>query len=295
MSGGIIAGILVGIAITAVVVWIVRRQSSKFKSVIAQFMEAGAANNVEAAYACCSPHSFAKERIAELIKSSYDLFAGYERLTIRASHSESEAGITGITGEASASGSIIYTGGKRLPFTAQLVKESGVWKITSIQIGSTAKWCRDKKKLAIVIGSVVVTGMLIGMVVHMVGQLSSEVKPVIDGFMEAGAARDVEAAYACWSPQSVTEEEIAELIENTYDVFAGYERLTISSWSERSGGGTTACYGSGDVIYAGGHSLPLETSLQKESGVWKIVGIQIGSTLKGVVTRPPPSDDDWDY
>jgi hypothetical protein len=296
MSGGIIAGIIVGIAIAAVVVWIVRRQSSKFKSVITEFMEAGAAKNVEAAYACCSPNSLTKERIAELIKSSYDVFAGYERLTIRSWGTESSVSITGgHFAKGYASGAIIYAGGKRLPFTAQLVKDNDVWKITSIQIGSTAKWWRDKKKLAIVIGSVVVVGILIGTIVPSLGRFFSEVKPVITEFMEAGVARDVEAAYACWSPQSVTEEEIAEFIESSYDLFAGYERLTINIWNGQSSGGTTTCYVSGAVIYTGDQSLPLEASLTKESEVWKILGIQVGSTVKGIVTRPPPSHDDWDW
>jgi len=125
-----------------------KRRHSEVKSVITEFMEAGAAKNVEAAYACCSPHSFTKERIAELIKSSYDVFAGYERLSIKSLGTRSVSGISDVIDitdvfegtkvtEGDVGGAIIYTGGKKLPFTAQLVRENYIWKITGIQIGST--------------------------------------------------------------------------------------------------------------------------------------------------------------
>jgi len=132
-----------------------------------------------------------------------------------------------------------------------------------------------KKPLIIGLGvgiAVIVVIVIIGMT-----QLFSGVKPVITEFMQAGEARNVEAAYACWSPQSVTEEEIAEDIESNYDgVFAGYERVTISSQSLKSSGGITTCYVSGAVIYTGGQSLPLEAWLVKRNDVWKITGINIG-------------------
>jgi hypothetical protein len=131
---GPIAAIPICIVTGLVLFWIFR-QHSGLKSVIKKFMEAGAARNVEAAYACCSLQSAAKEEIAELIESSSDVFAGYERLTIRGSQSQSDGGST----KAYVSGAIIYIGGKRLPFKASLVKENGVWKITSMQIGSTEK------------------------------------------------------------------------------------------------------------------------------------------------------------
>jgi hypothetical protein len=172
----------------------------------------------------------------------------------------------------------------------------------AVTVVGLGRWSRrriyaDAKKF-LYIGLAGVVVLIVGIVgiVSGMGQSISEVKPVIVEFMEAGAANNTEAAYACWSPRSVTEEEIAEYIESYYDlVFAGYERLSINSWNIQSSGSVTTCYGSGAVIYTGDQSLPLETSLQKESGVWKITGIYIGSTVKGIVTRPPPSDDDWDY
>jgi hypothetical protein len=139
MSGQITLGIIAGIAIAAVSIWLVRRWSSRFKTVITEviteFMEAGVARNVEAAYACCSRYSPTKEEVAELIGGSYDVFEGYERLSIRGMQSQSGGGTT----EANVSGAIIYTGGKKLGFKCSLMKENDVWKIAGIQIGSTKK------------------------------------------------------------------------------------------------------------------------------------------------------------
>jgi hypothetical protein len=156
-------------------------------------------------------------------------------------------------------------------------------------------------KKPLIIGLGVGIAVIVVIVIIVTTQLSglfSGVKPVIAEFMEAGEARNVTAAYACWSPQSATEEEIAEYIESNYDdVFAGYERLNINRWSGESSAGITTCYVSGAVIYTGGQSLPFEASLVKKNDVWKITGINIGSTTKGIVIRPPPSDDgsEWEW
>jgi len=104
----------------------------------------------------------------------------------------------------------------------------------------------------------------------------SEVKPVVSEFMAAGAANNTEAAYACWSTQAATEEQIAELIQDNYNAFAGYDHLNISSYNGQSSGGTTTCDVSGAVVYSGNQSLPFEASLVKQNGVWKITGVSIG-------------------
>jgi len=129
----IILGVIVGIVV--VVAWRMGRERSGFKSVITKFMEAGAARNMGAAYACWSPHSATEEDIAGFIESSYDVFTGYERLTI--SDQGTRSGVGGIT-ESDVSGAIIYTGDQRLPLKARLVKEKDVWKIIGIRIGSIA-------------------------------------------------------------------------------------------------------------------------------------------------------------
>jgi hypothetical protein len=276
----------------------IKRQHSELKSVINNFMEAGVTRNVEAAHACWYPPCATKEEIAELIESSRDVFTGYERLSINSLEIRSVESISDLTAvtdvtagtkvtEGDVGGAIIYTGGKRLPFKARLVKEDDVWKITSIKIGSTAgstaKWWRDKKKLAIAIVSMVVVVLLLGVMLPNLLRFFSGVNTVIAEFMEAGVARNMEAACACWSPQSATEEEIAGYIESSYDVFAGYDHLNINSRSGQSSGGISEAYVKGAIIYTGGQRLPLEASLVKDNDVWKITGVRIGSTEVGIV------------
>jgi hypothetical protein len=136
MVGLRIALILVVIVVVAVIfAWRMGRERPVFESVITEFMKAGAARDMGAAYACWSPHSATEEDIAGFIESSYNVFAGYERLTI--TDQETRSGAGGIN-EGDVSGAIIYTGDQRLPLKARLVKDKDVWKITGIRIGSTA-------------------------------------------------------------------------------------------------------------------------------------------------------------
>ena len=129
----IILGVIIGIVV--VVALRMSRERSGFESVITKFMEAGAARNMGTAYNCWSLHSATEEDIAEFIESRYEVFGSYERLAI--SDQGTRSGVGGIT-EGDVSGDIIYTGDKRLPLKARLVKEKDVWKITGIRIGSTA-------------------------------------------------------------------------------------------------------------------------------------------------------------
>jgi len=131
------------------------------------------------------------------------------------------------------------------------------------------------------VGIAIILGVIVGIVflfAWRMGQERSGFESVIKKFMEAGAARNMGAAYDCWSPHSATEENIAEFVESSYDVFAGYERLTISDQATRSGvGGITEVDVSGAIIYTGDQRLPLKARLVKEKDGWKIIGIRIGS------------------
>ena len=137
----------------------------------------------------------------------------------------------------------------------------------------------DGVKIAIILG------VIIAIVVVVALRMSREhsgFESVITKFIEAGAARNIEAAYACWSPWSASaigKEEIDEFIESRYDdLFTGYERLTINQRIEQSIDGIPRCSVSGDIIYSGDQRLPLGARLVKENNVWKIIGIRIGST-----------------
>jgi len=116
--------------IIAIVYWVIRRNLSKGQPVIKKFMEAGVEKDVETAYACWSPQCATREEIAQLIERTYELFGGYKRLAF-------SSGRTCGSDHYSMGGSIIYSGRRRLSFEARLVKENGVFRITSVQIGST--------------------------------------------------------------------------------------------------------------------------------------------------------------
>lgn len=261
-----------------------RGQRTDVERTIRQFLQAVAAKDLEAVYACWSPHSATKGEIARVIERGDKVFAGYERLDISSENPKSSGGIRSYH----VNGDIMYAGNQRWPFEAWLVQENAVWKITGIQIGSAVtaakpKWWRDKKKL-VIIGLVALAGIIGPIAVPLLVDLS-RVGPVITEFMQAGAARNVEEACACWSPQSVAEEEIDDYIESNYDVFAGYERVELNSWSGHSSGGIVSCYAKGAIIYTGGRKLSLEAQLVKENDGWKITGVRIGSTEVGIVKR----------
>jgi hypothetical protein len=261
-----------------------RRQRTDVEWVITEFVEAVAAKNLEAVYACWSRQSATKEEIAALIERSDKAFAGYERLAFTSENPESSGGICSYH----VHGDIVYTGDQRWPFEVWLVQENDVWKITGIQTGSAVtamklKWWRDKKKLVII--GLVALAVIIGPTAVPALVDLSKVGPVIAEFMEAGLARNVEEACACWSPQSVTEEEIDDYIGNNYDVFTGYERVDLNSWSGHSSGGIVSCYAKGVIIYTGGKKLSLEAQLVKENDLWKIAGVRIGSSEVGIVKQ----------
>lgn len=132
---------------------------------------------------------------------------------------------------------------------------------------------------------VVVIAGVVAFVVWRLVRRRSELQPVITEFMEAGAARNVEGAYACCSHYSPTKEDVVDLIRNSYDVFTGYERLTMGGTHSQSGGGMTEAYVNGRMIYTGGKKLAYKCSLMKENDVWKIAGIEIGSVKKGIVRK----------
>jgi len=108
-------------------------------------------------------------------------------------------------------------------------------------------------------------------------EVVENVETIIAEFIEAGAARNVEAASDYWSPKLATEEEIVEYIESRYDdLFAGYERLNVDSWLGTSIGDIDSCNARGEIIYTDAKILPFEAWLEKENDVWKIIDILIG-------------------
>ena len=104
------------------------------KQVIEEFMEAGAARDTEAVYACKYGNSAFEEGIVELIDRKYEyVFEGYRSLAIN-SISWVRIDIPVIVGDSNVKGKITYTSGKVRPFDAWMVEENGMWKIKAFRI-----------------------------------------------------------------------------------------------------------------------------------------------------------------
>jgi hypothetical protein len=116
-------------------------------------------------------------------------------------------------------------------------------------------------------------------------RVRSELKSVIAQFMEAGAARNVEAAYVCCSHHYPTREDVVDLIERSCGVFRDYKRFTISVQQWHADKNTTEAYVAGAIIYTDSRKQPFKFSLMKENDSWKIAGVQIGPAEKGVVRK----------
>ena len=108
------------------------------KQVIAEFMEAGEARDIEEAYACKYYKSSFEEGIVELIERRYDdVFAGYKSLAINSMSWQSDMMLLGggAFQRCRVKGDITYTSGRVLRFDARMVKENGIWKISVLRIG----------------------------------------------------------------------------------------------------------------------------------------------------------------
>ncbi|UCB42638.1 MAG: hypothetical protein JSV77_09315 [Dehalococcoidales bacterium] len=101
------------------------------EEIVTEFMEAASAGDIDAAYACFSSQ-LDTEELADFINNNPSLFEGYERISTSSWEVVSSGGIT----SGSASGTIIYSGERRLPFEVWLIKEQGAWKMTGFYIGS---------------------------------------------------------------------------------------------------------------------------------------------------------------
>ena len=135
------------------------------------------------------------------------------------------------------------------------------------------RWRDTRKPFIIHLAGIVI--LVVGIVALVVGATSG-LKPVIEEFMEAGAAGDVKAAYAYWSTGAATEQDIREFIEDNRDLFEGYKGLSISSSSVRSMAGITRADVGGAISYTDGRRLPFTARLVKENDVWKLTDIRIG-------------------
>ena len=113
-----------------------------------------------------------------------------------------------------------------------------------------------------------------------------DVEQVIAGFMENGAARNIEGAHAYCSNRVVSEVAIAEFIESGYDeIFAGYKGLNIEEagrdlsepiYTHSIAVEQGNLKAKGIIIYDDGKVLKFTAFLTDENDVVEITDIRIG-------------------
>ena len=148
--------------------------------------------------------------------------------------------------------------------------------------------------LIILVGFLVLAGCaggiwVIQMLVKNLGQIPAgrtASQKVIDQFMQAGAAQNVNAAYNLFAREAQVPSERAKLeqlfgIKNR-GLFAGYQKVEIDSFNIHSGldpgrdgpAGTTAAV-SGIVYYQNGRTRRFEAIVELQDGDWKIYDIDV--------------------
>jgi len=144
-----------------------------------------------------------------------------------------------------------------------------------------------------VVATVVVCCLCIMLCMGTVGaglwKASAEIKPVqavLDAYMKAMAARDVDSAYDLFSPRGQKAATLAKLREmlqgNNYVLFENYESLTIVNFNISAAANTdpnapqgTVAKVEGKITYSDGFQGSFNGTLEKVDGTWKIYGIFI--------------------
>ena len=104
-----------------------------------------------------------------------------------------------------------------------------------------------------------------------------ESNATVQSFMDAGAAKDIDSAYACFSSPLGEElrKDIEELILGNYQLFEGYQEVKMQSINVQfSNKGDIAQYG-GEITYASGFQGWVDAELVKVGEEWKLTGINI--------------------
>ena len=103
---------------------------------------------------------------------------------------------------------------------------------------------------------------------------ATECNEVVDSFMKAGAAKNVNAAYDLFVDE-MAREDIEDLILGYHQYFAGYQDITMTSISvEYREGRNYAEYG-GVAKYADGKTMSVDAELVKRGDNWELTSIWI--------------------
>ena len=153
---------------------------------------------------------------------------------------------------------------------------------------------KSNKKLWIIVGVVLVVlclcsiacGAIFGTSLYKVYTEKAPVESVLDNYMRSMADKDVESAYALFSPRAQRQipiSEIEKLLEgNNYILFEGYQSLSVSNLNISAVANTnpdvpqgTVAKVTGMISFEGNIQGSFNGTLEKVDGVWMIDGIYI--------------------
>ncbi len=132
--------------------------------------------------------------------------------------------------------------------------------------------------LLLVVGGIIALVALGGLAAFSVGsQAISETKPVVEGFMRAGAQNDAQSGhgyFAEFAKEEVSVSKIETLFEQRA-LFEGYESLNNQGFNVETKNGKTVCHLNGTISYSSPPSGTYIADLVKEGSSWKLYNIKV--------------------
>jgi len=122
------------------------------------------------------------------------------------------------------------------------------------------------------IGSIVLMAVLVTSCGAIPG--ATECNTVVNSFMQAGAAKDVNAAYDL-CVEEMAREDIENLILGQHQLFAGYQNISIKGINIEYKGARSFAEYSGEAKYSDGRTMWVEAELVKRGDNWELVSIWI--------------------
>jgi hypothetical protein len=146
-------------------------------------------------------------------------------------------------------------------------------------------------KVVLIIGAVVLSCVALAVVLTVTAAIPAlqtmtkegdNIRGTIEKFMLAGERNDPESAYGLFSVSSgsdVTPTSVEDLFSSRRDRFEGYESVNLQNYRINATSSGTIARVSGTVQYANHAPVPFTANLRRESGQWRLTGINF---LEGV-------------
>ena len=143
-------------------------------------------------------------------------------------------------------------------------------------IGTDCKLMNDSRGRVLVkycfAASIILIALLVASCAIIPG--GKECNAVVDGFMRAGAAKDVEAAYGL-CVEDIAREDIENLILRQHQYFAGYQDISMKGINVQYSDPYDYGEYSGEAKYSDGRRMWVEAELVKVGQEWRLLSIWI--------------------